>query len=245
LFILGISSTTKILSVALVDCAADKNRLAGAEFKLLAEFNLSGERARAENITYFIEKMLARAGFDIKKIEAIAVVQGPGAYGGMRGGVTCAKALAQVLGVPVLGVSTLEVMADNFVGTGKTIMVILDSKAGEFNLALFSPSLQRLTEDFVISETKLVNKIKAIDGEMLVAGALDKIDWPESILKKENLTFVPFAQSFPRASATAALALEQYGAGLAGTKIKNVSLENCLKLLPRYSHQPNIREYKK
>jgi tRNA threonylcarbamoyl adenosine modification protein YeaZ len=251
------------LSVALVDCEMGKTPAAGLGMKLLAEFNLSGEKARAENIAYFIEKMFSSAGFDIKKVEAVAVVQGPGSYGGVRGGVTSAKVFAQVLGVPVFGVSTLEAMAYNFVGAGKTIMVILDAKAGEFNVALFAlpvivqessktvldggetSILKRLTEDFVIGEAKLIEKIRAVEGEMLVAGALDKIDFPPSVLKKENLSFVAFAQSFPRASLTAALAIASYRAGRAGKKIKRVAAENCLKLLPRYSHQPNIRGYKK
>jgi hypothetical protein len=97
----------------------------------------------------------------------------------------------------------------------------------------------------VISGAKLIEKIRAVEGEMLIAGALDKINLPPSALKKENLTFIAFAQSFPRASSAAMLALALYGAGRARPKTKNASSENCLKLLPRYSHQPNIREYKK
>jgi tRNA threonylcarbamoyladenosine biosynthesis protein TsaB len=223
---LGISSATKILSIALVKDA-----------ELLAEFNVAGDSAQAEKITLWVEAAFNQARLDIKKINAIAVVTGPGAYGGVRGGVTSAKSFAQVRRIPLFGVSTLEVMAANFKNSNQTIVVVLDARRDEFNLAMFAATaagLKRLTADFVISSARLVKKLNKISGEILVAGAIDKIPDLAKLKTKENLTFVSFAQSFPRASLAAWLA--QARASVAGERA-------FLKLLPKYSHQPNLKKY--
>ena len=204
MYILGISSTTKILSVALVE-----------DTELLAEFSVTGERAKAENITLLVERTLTKAKLDIKKVDAIAVTKGPGSYGGIRGGVTSAKSFAQALKVPVVGISTLEAMAYNYIGSNATVLVVLDAKRDEFNVALFAAqagTLKRLTDDFVITKAKLDEKIEKIEGEIIIA------------------------KKYPRAANVAMLAKD---------KVKDAGLEGFLKLLPQYSHQPNIRRYNK
>ncbi|MBU0687464.1 MAG: tRNA (adenosine(37)-N6)-threonylcarbamoyltransferase complex dimerization subunit type 1 TsaB [Candidatus Margulisbacteria bacterium] len=228
MYILGISSTTKILSVALI-----------SDSEVLAEFSVTGERSKAEQITLFVEESFKKAKLDINKVEAVAVTQGPGSYGGIRGGVTSAKSFAQVLKVPVIGVSTLEAMAYNFSGSNRTCMIILDAKSDEFNLALFADAkdgLKRLTDDFVISRDKLFEKIKQIDGNLIVAGALDKLDLPKELKNKDNLTFVSFLKSFPRAVNVAKIAVN---------KVKEAGLESFLSLIPKYSHRPNIKRFVK
>lgn len=210
MFILGISSTTKVLSVALVE-----------DDKVLAEFNVAGKRAKAENITFFVKEMLKKAKFDIGKVDALAVAQGPGSYGGIRGGVTSAKSFAQVLKVSVIGVSTLEAMAYNFIDSDSTVLVILDAKRNELNVALFAVAagkLKRLTDDFVIDEEKLSAKIKNIKGKFTIASALKN-----------------FAQCFPRASNVALIAKD---------KVKSTGLEGFLSLIPKYSHKSNITAFK-
>ncbi len=71
----------------------------------------AGGRAHAELLAPSIEEVCATAGCTVRDLDAIAVDIGPGLFTGLRVGVATAKALAQALGIGVLGVTSLDVLA--------------------------------------------------------------------------------------------------------------------------------------
>ena len=100
--ILGIETSTKICSVAL-----SKNN------QLLALEEEGGDYSHSEKLTVFIQKVLKRAGLDLKDVDVIAVSKGPGSYTGLRIGVSVAKGLCYSLNKPLIAVDTLQAMARN------------------------------------------------------------------------------------------------------------------------------------
>ena len=66
------------------------------------------------------------AGGGNKELAAVSI--GPGSYTGLRIGVTCAKTLAYGLGKPVIGVPTLDVLAENIKDDVKHICPVIDAK---------------------------------------------------------------------------------------------------------------------
>jgi tRNA threonylcarbamoyladenosine biosynthesis protein TsaB len=215
--VLGIGSADKIISVALVD-----------EGKLL--FSSAAEEAHAEKVMFYI----SRAGIKPKDIEGVAVAAGPGSYSGLRGGLAAAKTLAQVLKVPLAAVSTLEAIAYNLINEAGTIAVVLPARLDEYNFALFRASkgrLYRLTNDLVIKIDVLVERISRVSGDIWVIG--DSKGGED--IKGENFHFAEGILSRPYGVNVAKLGLE---------KIKAGKMDDPLRLIPRYSHLPNIREYK-
>ncbi len=78
---------------------------------LLAERSILTDRRHAEEITPMLAAVVAEAGLSIVDIERIVVDVGPGRYTGMRVGIATAKALAFALGVPVVSITSLDLIA--------------------------------------------------------------------------------------------------------------------------------------
>jgi tRNA threonylcarbamoyladenosine biosynthesis protein TsaB len=217
--VLGISSATKVVSIGLID-----------DDRVLVETTVSA--LAAEKVMFFVKE----AGIEPEQIQGVAVAIGPGSYSGLRAGLAAAKTLAQTLKVPLAGVSTLEAIAYNLVNIEGAMAVILDAKASDYNFALFGAhqgQLKRLTDDMVINFQKIVDKLGQVSGELHVVGNLKDF---RGKLKSKNLHLAEDIHSHPYGINVARLGL---------LKIKAKETEDPLKLVPKYSHKPNIREYNK
>jgi tRNA threonylcarbamoyladenosine biosynthesis protein TsaB len=65
----------------------------------------------AVKLAPFVDKCLVELKRKEKKLDAIAVSMGPGSYTGLRIGLSMAKGLATGLEVPLIGLSTLKILA--------------------------------------------------------------------------------------------------------------------------------------
>jgi len=65
-------------------------------------------REHLKKITPIVNEALARAGVDLKAVDALAVTEGPGLIGSLLVGLVYGKALALSLGKPCVGVNHLE-----------------------------------------------------------------------------------------------------------------------------------------
>ena len=79
----------------------------------LAEFSREDEKEmnHARAIGSFVDECVKEAKRREWKIDAVAVSMGPGSYTGLRIGLSMAKGLCFSLGVPLIGVSTLKLIA--------------------------------------------------------------------------------------------------------------------------------------
>jgi tRNA threonylcarbamoyl adenosine modification protein YeaZ len=84
-------------------------------------------RGQAERLMPMIEEMLAGAGFCWRDLDAVAVGIGPGNFTGIRISVAAARGLALGLGVPAIGVSTLEAQAE---GVARPCLTLADARRG-------------------------------------------------------------------------------------------------------------------
>jgi tRNA threonylcarbamoyladenosine biosynthesis protein TsaB len=73
-------------------------------------FPLTGGTFSAELVPR-MAALLWKHGFDLKKVDGIAVVSGPGSFTGLRIGLAAVKALGEVTSKPIAAVSLLEALA--------------------------------------------------------------------------------------------------------------------------------------
>jgi tRNA threonylcarbamoyladenosine biosynthesis protein TsaB len=79
--------------------------------RVLAQASEPMQRGHAERIAPMVHEVLTRAGAETSAISRIVVTTGPGSFTGVRVGLAFARAMALALGVPCVGISTLEALA--------------------------------------------------------------------------------------------------------------------------------------
>lgn len=126
----------------------------GDVLEILAGAELPG-RTYSARLTPAIREMLADHEVRVAELAAIVVVRGPGSFTGIRIGLSTAKGLAEIQGIPLLAVSRLAVLAHAAQGRAAA----LDASRGEFYFGEFFGAHRRellLTrEDFLHEAARL------------------------------------------------------------------------------------------
>lgn len=105
----------------------------GAESKLITASEHIG-RGHAERLTGMIGEVMAEAGVAFDTLDRIAVTVGPGSFTGLRVGLAVARGFAVVLGIPVIGVTTLEGIAagvERRTTCRQSLCVVLDARGDD------------------------------------------------------------------------------------------------------------------
>jgi tRNA threonylcarbamoyladenosine biosynthesis protein TsaB len=161
--LLALDTSTAQVSVALGDGGA-----------VLGAVQLAGGRRHAEQLAPAIAHLRDQCGVGLEQLAAIAVGIGPGLFTGLRVGVTTAKAMAQALRIPVVGVPSLDLVAYPLRHTERTIVAVLDARRREVFAARYQPvpgGVQRVSDYAVRAPGELVAELMA-----------DVIDVPHGLL---------------------------------------------------------------
>ncbi|MBE9552024.1 MAG: tRNA (adenosine(37)-N6)-threonylcarbamoyltransferase complex dimerization subunit type 1 TsaB, partial [Proteobacteria bacterium] len=103
-------------------------------------------RGHGEALMPMVAEIMDEAGLDFAGLQAIAVTTGPGAFTGIRIGLSAARGFALAAGLPVVGVTTLEAVAAAQDSEGHPLLVALDSKRDDIYVQLFGPDGVSLSE---------------------------------------------------------------------------------------------------
>lgn len=162
MLVLGIETSTPQASVAI-----------GSEQGVVASALVSRGATYNEFLLPAVRFCLESAGLGYRNIGGVAVSLGPGLFTGMRVGVATAKALAQTLSVPIIGLSSLDILAYEVRYSQKTICAVLDARRSEVFHAFYRPSpggIQRMTEYRVERPDNLAIGIASRPEEVLMVG---------------------------------------------------------------------------
>lgn len=92
-------------------------------------------RGHQERLAPLVQEAMAQSGLRFDQLERIGVTVGPGSFTGLRVGLAFAKGLGAALSIPVVGVGSLEALAEPERGD---VLAVLDAKRGQVYLQAFS-----------------------------------------------------------------------------------------------------------
>jgi tRNA threonylcarbamoyladenosine biosynthesis protein TsaB len=179
MLILGIETATQQVGVAI-----------GGHEGVLAQAHTARGRRHAENLTPAIDFVRRQARVDLHEISCVAVDLGPGLFTGLRVGIAAAKALASALRVPMIGVTSLDLVAFPVRFSPRLIVTAIDARRGEVFYALYRQvpgGVQRLGEPRSGTPDDLASELLAARDDILLVGdgALRYIEAIEGLSKVE------------------------------------------------------------
>jgi tRNA threonylcarbamoyladenosine biosynthesis protein TsaB len=141
-------------------------------------------RGHGEALMPMVAEIMGEAGLEFADLQAIAVTTGPGAFTGIRIGLSAARGFALAAGLPVVGVTTLEAIAAAQDGDNHPLLVALDSKREDIYVQLFASDGEPLSKPL----SRLPGEIAAIlPAAQTVALAGDRANMVLQVLADRDL----------------------------------------------------------
>jgi tRNA threonylcarbamoyladenosine biosynthesis protein TsaB len=162
MIVLGIETATAQVSVAL-----------GGHEGVIALFELARRRHHAEALVPAIEFVCRQAEITLGDVGVVAVDVGPGLFTGMRVGLAAAKAIAFARRIPMIGISSLDLLAFGQQHSERLIVPVVDARRGEVYHAAYRSvpgGIQRLVPPGVATPNDLIADLAARRDEVLLVG---------------------------------------------------------------------------
>ncbi|MGI9646568.1 MAG: tRNA (adenosine(37)-N6)-threonylcarbamoyltransferase complex dimerization subunit type 1 TsaB [Ilumatobacteraceae bacterium] len=162
MLILGIETATERVSVAI-----------GGHEGVIGLFEVTRGRRHAETLVPSIEFLCRQSDIELAEIGVVAVDVGPGLFTGMRVGLASAKAIAQALRVPMIGLSSLDLLAFPSRHADRVVVPVIDARKGEVFYAMYRQvpgGVQQVVEPSVGPVEELVADLLARSEDALLVG---------------------------------------------------------------------------
>ncbi len=225
---IGIDSSTEVGAIGLIN-----------DEELLAEINISLYRRHSKRLLPNIKYMLEETGFNIKDLEGIAVTVGPGSFTGLRIGLSTVKAFAQFLNIPIIGLSTLDVLAYNLHHLQAWLVPVIDARRNRVYTSLYRGGNRdikaskewderAITVAQLLIELKKVSSISDINKFYLLGNGVSAY---QKKLDNTKLKITCVSKEFNKPRGGIVAALGQY-------YLKKGEYDDVYKILPNYLKKP-------
>lgn len=171
------------------------------------------EHGHAEALMPMVREVVADTGF--QALDLIAVSIGPGGYTGLRIAIAAARGLGLALGVPVMGVGSLDVhrhMARH-AGVGGALAVLLETKRADFYVQVFGADDDPRMAPSVFGGAEVERQVVSHDVTALVGDAVERFADQATGQFSDQLVKRSQAADAAAVAAIAAVAISDAGAG--------------------------------
>jgi tRNA threonylcarbamoyl adenosine modification protein YeaZ len=150
--ILGIDTTTKLLCLGLYDNHQ------------IYEYNLEVGTRLSALLAITIKRVLDTLGWRINDIDYFVCGLGPGSFTGVRVGLSTVKGMSWALNKPIIGISTLDILAKNVKNSEGLIVPVIDAKRNLIYTSVYrnkNGRLNRIKPYMLLTENEFFKKIKS------------------------------------------------------------------------------------
>lgn len=161
-----------------------------------------------------IDHQLTRSRTSVSDLGVVAVAVGPGRFNALRVGMSIAKGLSLGLGIPIVGISTMEAIAHPYRQGSMPVVAVIDAGRGRVVWKDFdrgTPS-GAAVEARNSSVDDFLAAVRELAPGVLVTGEMS----PEIVFRLRRIDGVivpPRSGRLGRAASVAELALNRWGAG--------------------------------
>lgn len=211
--ILGIDTTTKFLSLGLYEDGK------------ICEYNLETGPKLSALLALSIKRVLDARGLGIEEIDYFACGLGPGSFTGMRVGLATLKGIAWALNKRLIGIPTLDILAQAVNASDKPIIPAIDAKRGLIYCAIYKKikgSLIKKSNYLLLSQEEFYKHLK---DEPLIFGDALAVYRQEISSRAKGAILLDKDHWYPKGHDIITLALE---------RIKNKKFSSPLTLKPIY-----------
>ncbi len=166
---LAIDASTEACSVAL------QINNAGTDCKIYSRYDLCPQ-SHSLQLLPMVDEVLKEAGIKLSQCDGLIFGRGPGSFTGVRIGVGVAQGLAFAADLPVVGVSSLQAMAQlAFIKHQQTkVLAVIDARMSEVYNGYFV-----LDENNIMQEKRLVDgNGEAVTAPELISDRLSNVTLP-------------------------------------------------------------------
>jgi tRNA threonylcarbamoyladenosine biosynthesis protein TsaB len=216
--ILAIDTSTRFASLALYDGEM-----------VCAEETWRSKNSHTVELVPSLVRMLERQGVSPCQLIGIAVALGPGSFTGLRIGLAVAKGFVLALGLPIVGIPTLDIIAHAHPWHGLQICTILQAGRGRICFAFYQwkrGRLERLSEPRIATFSELCSEVFSLT---LFCG---EIDSQAADFIRENL-----GELASVASPASSLRRAGYLAEMGWERLKRGESDDPASLSPIYLHR--------
>lgn len=215
--LLAIDTSTRSVGVALYDGT-----------QVLGEMVWTSHDYHTVELAPSVGQILDKAGFPISSLQVLAVALGPGSFTGLRVGLALAKGLALARRLPIIGISTFDVLAAALPVKESSLAVVLRAGRGRLAVGWYQNQRQVWVPTGRIELVASEALIDRIEQPTLVGGELTAGERQALAKKRRIIQLSSPAQSLRRPSYLAELAWRKWQSGEIG---------DPSSLVPVYLHE--------
>jgi len=194
--------------------------------QVIAEYAWRSTQRHTVELAPATADLLNRSGLKMENIRALGVALGPGSFTSLRVGLSFVKGLALARQLPLIGISTLDILAAGQPASRTPLVTAIQAGRGRLAISLYKNSKNRWqakASPRVVTVDELTNEVTSpstLCGEFTAADR-------QRLLTNENIRLTSPAQSVRRPAVLAELAW---------LRLQNGDVDDDATLAPIYLH---------